>query len=585
MENLNEALVKAVSWTLIHSLWQGLILAVLAGLVIVFTKKASSAVRYNLLAGLFVLFVLVSGLTFTRLFQYNNQQSIIIKNLSTSKVEMQTSLEGLSTISSDPISSIIDFLNQNTTIIVLLWFVIFSIKCFTILSNFGYVYRIRNYKTQVVPEYWEDKFSQLCKLINLDKSVVLLESQLVQIPSMTGFLKPIILIPVGLLSSLPQDQVEAILLHELAHIKRKDYLINIIQNFIEIVFFFNPGVLWLSSILKDERENCCDDLAIAVTKSKKDFVQALVSFQEFNHKKQRLAMGFGGHKKHLLNRAKRIIFSKNKTLNVFEKSFLSVCFLVITSFVILNSNAQQKESNLLKAQQNDKALVINKLKSREHQDFAMQQALNNLAIELQKSRIEETKVRIEEGRAKIELDKARIELDKARIESDKAKGEAERGRIESIKAKIESDKARIEAGRAKGEAERGRIESIKAKIESDKARIEVAKSRSKSVSTIRTRYEKIVTSDKDSQGKSIATIVLGEQLPANFNDDLLTSSIIKDLLQNKVIKSKSKLSFKISNEEIIVNGVKQTGNLVKKLKQKYIKDKNMAICYNWNSQC
>ena len=109
----------------------------------------------------------------------------------------------------------------------------------------------------------------------------LLESAIVKVPVVIGLLKPVILLPLGLLSNLPPDQVEAVLLHELAHIRRKDYLVNLLQSFAEVVFFFNPALLWISSLMREERENCCDDVAISHIKNKKQFIHALVAFQEY----------------------------------------------------------------------------------------------------------------------------------------------------------------------------------------------------------------------------------------------------------------------------------------------------------------
>jgi beta-lactamase regulating signal transducer with metallopeptidase domain len=85
-----------------------------------------------------------------------------------------------------------------------------------------------------------------------------------------------------MLTTLPASEIEAILLHELAHIRRRDYLVNLLQSFSDIIFFFNPAVLWLSSLIRDERENCCDDIAIGEVKNKKQFIHALLSFQEYN---------------------------------------------------------------------------------------------------------------------------------------------------------------------------------------------------------------------------------------------------------------------------------------------------------------
>jgi hypothetical protein len=131
------------------------------------------------------------------------------------------------------------------------------------------------------------------------------------------------MLPLGLLAHLPADEIEAILLHELAHIKRRDYLVNLLQNFAETIFFFNPALMWVSSMIREERENCCDDIAIAVTNSKSRFINALIAFQEYNFAGAKYSVGFAGRKNQLLNRVKRIINEKNKTLNAAEKSLLT----------------------------------------------------------------------------------------------------------------------------------------------------------------------------------------------------------------------------------------------------------------------
>src|SRR6478735_3197777 len=100
-----------------------------------------------------------------------------------------------------------------------------------------------------------------------------------------------------------------------------------------MIFFFNPAVLWISSLIKDERENCCDDIAINEVKNKKQFIHALVSFQEYNINAPKYAASFPGNKNHLLNRIKRIITDNNKTLNNREKIFLT-SGLLITGFLM-----------------------------------------------------------------------------------------------------------------------------------------------------------------------------------------------------------------------------------------------------------
>lgn len=345
---VNDSMINAVSWTLIHSLWLGFAAALVAGLTLLLTKKVSSAIRYNLLAGLSILFLVTIGFVFY--LEFESSPSVLQVDQSL-KSDLQTahsvtvSKGFIQEEASGPFSILTAFMGNYGSWIVLIWFVVFLFKCIRMTGDLRQVYRARNYQTIAPPEFWQKRLLELQASIRIKRTVKLLESKLVTIPSVTGFFKPVILVPVGLLNHIPQDQVEAILLHELAHIRRSDYVVNIMQTFIEILFFFNPGILWISSLLKDERENCCDDLAISVTNNRKEFVHALISFQEYNMNTQRFALQFGDQKMKLADRAKRILFNSNKMLSVREKYFLSACVAMsmILLLVVLNVNSSSAQ--------------------------------------------------------------------------------------------------------------------------------------------------------------------------------------------------------------------------------------------------
>ncbi|MNV13696.1 Regulatory protein BlaR1 [compost metagenome] len=349
---VNDSMIKAVSWTLIHSLWLGLAAALLAGLTLLLTKKATSVIRYNLLAGLSILFLVTIGFIFYNEFETQTsvlQADQLVKNDLQTEHLVSVSGAGLKQEASTPLSIITAFVSEFSSWIVFIWFVVFIFKCIRMTGDLRQVYRVRNYQTVSPPEMWRKRVSELQVSLRIKRRVQLLESRLVTIPSVTGFFKPVILVPVGLLNNIPQDQVEAILLHELAHIRRSDYAVNLMQTFIEILFFFNPGILWISSLLKDERENCCDDLAISVTNNKKEFVNALISFQEYNLNTQQFALQFGDQKMKLADRAKRILFNSNKMLSIREKYFLSACVAmsVVLFLVVLNVNSSSAQETKL----------------------------------------------------------------------------------------------------------------------------------------------------------------------------------------------------------------------------------------------
>jgi beta-lactamase regulating signal transducer with metallopeptidase domain len=136
-------------------------------------------------------------------------------------------------------------------------------------------------------------------------------SSLVDVPLTLGCLKPIILLPVAMISHLTPQQVEAILVHELAHIRRKDYLVHLVATILEGLFFFNPFSRLLIDQLKKEREHCCDDLVLQFRYDPHSYVSALLSLATRSRQTPRVAMAAtGGGDKLLLQRAKRILRQK-----------------------------------------------------------------------------------------------------------------------------------------------------------------------------------------------------------------------------------------------------------------------------------
>jgi beta-lactamase regulating signal transducer with metallopeptidase domain len=182
--------------------------------------------------------------------------------------------------------------------------------------------------------------------MGITSAIQIMESGIAKVPMVIGHLKPLILVPLGMLASLPQAELEAILIHELAHIRRKDYLVNILQSLLEIIFFFNPAVLWTSSLIKREREHCCDDIAIATASSKVIYIKALVACQEYMHEQPAYAMALNGEKKHLLSRVKRLAVNDRKPITYVEKSILATCILTVALVItFLSYGGKRCEDN------------------------------------------------------------------------------------------------------------------------------------------------------------------------------------------------------------------------------------------------
>ncbi len=125
-----------------------------------------------------------------------------------------------------------------------------------------------------------DLVVRLANQIGVHRAVDVVQSTLVEVPAVIGWLKPMILLPVSVATSMSPAELEAILAHELAHIRRHDYLANLGQMFVETVFFYHPAVWWMSHAMRTEREDCCDDLVVRVLGNRTNYVRALVTVDE-----------------------------------------------------------------------------------------------------------------------------------------------------------------------------------------------------------------------------------------------------------------------------------------------------------------
>ncbi len=138
--------------------------------------------------------------------------------------------------------------------------------------------RLRSRMVRPAPAQWQRTLDRLKAGISVHRPVRFLVSGLLHAPAAIGWLRPVVLVPVGALAGLPAAQMEALLLHELAHIRRHDYLVHILQSSVEAVFFYHPAVWWISSHMRVERELCCDDIAVSVTGDAVIYARALAEF-------------------------------------------------------------------------------------------------------------------------------------------------------------------------------------------------------------------------------------------------------------------------------------------------------------------
>ncbi|HWZ03601.1 MAG TPA: M56 family metallopeptidase [Mucilaginibacter sp.] len=318
-ENITQALCR----TLINSLWQGLIMAVLTGLIMLLTRKSSAAKRYLWLVGVLCLFTL--SFLFTLIAALNSQPY-------TNAVAHNGDAGGPSDIW-ELLNYNLLFIQNNAGIIVLIWLLVVCARSFKMLFGFYAVERLKRSKISRPGSEWEQKVNALAQTMGIKRAIGLLESTIIKVPVAIGYLKPLILIPVGMVNALDPQELEAILLHELAHIHRRDYLANLLQSFVETIFFFNPAVLWLSSLIRSEREHCCDDVAVSHTKNKVRYISALIHFEEYSLSAPGYALALTGKSGGMLQRLERMAANRNRSLNKLELAGLALLMLLSTLLI------------------------------------------------------------------------------------------------------------------------------------------------------------------------------------------------------------------------------------------------------------
>lgn len=339
---LGEELVQDICWTLVHSLWLGAAAAVLAVLVLTATKRFSSALRYNFLLATFFLFL--GGVAAVLSLQLGSSSGTPEAPLSFIPIPGSTpagaDAQAQQGAGAGFFQLMVDFFNRNAAVIVMVWLLLLVFRSIKLMTGFKGLTRMKTEQVTPAGSSWDERVNELALSISVSRPVRLLQSGLAKVPMVAGYFKPVILLPVGLITSLPQNEVEAILLHELSHIRRKDYLVNIVQNLVEAIFFFNPFIGWVSNLIREERENCCDDLAVSRLQDKTVFIKALVACREFHPGASAYALSFAGRKNHLLNRVKRIV-NQPRNFNSAERLMLAICIPVICLFFLLLLQAFQ----------------------------------------------------------------------------------------------------------------------------------------------------------------------------------------------------------------------------------------------------
>jgi len=328
---LAQPIFQALGWALLHFLWQGALVALLYASLRVILQRRAANVRYAV--GCCALLLMLASPIVTTLIIKRGivqtppapAQEVTQANGSTSWKAEATTTEARETAAPQATASwtampeaarpavdegmaLRQRLAKALPWLVSIWLAGVLVLSLRVLGGWVMAQRMKNWKTTPATVKWQQSVEHLARRLKVSRTVRLCESVVAEVPTVVGWLRPVILVPVSAFTGLSPQQIEALLSHELAHIRRHDYLINLLQTAIETLLFYHPAVWWISKQIRTEREHCCDDLAVAACGNVLTYARALAELEQMRGHKAipELAVAADGGGS-LLSRIQRLI--------------------------------------------------------------------------------------------------------------------------------------------------------------------------------------------------------------------------------------------------------------------------------------
>jgi GWxTD domain-containing protein len=326
---LSGPIVDALSRTLFHFLWEGALIALALAVSIHVFRPSSASLRYGLACA--AMLAMVAAFVATLGWCWPHSAAVtILSSAPRLRVPSPVPFTWPETARAREASRV--------NWIVAAW--LLGACLFSMRGLMGWIAAMRLKRSGVcaADEIWRNTLERLSVRIRLSRAVTLLESCLTDVPIVVGFLRPAILIPAALFTGFPPDQLEFILIHELAHIRRGDYLVNLFQSIVENALFYHPAVWWVSSVMRAERENCCDDIVVAETHNAHGFAAALVALEQSRWTAHEAALAVNGG--NLMNRVRRLLEGRERPHFAVAQALFAGLLPVLFAIVASASHAQ-----------------------------------------------------------------------------------------------------------------------------------------------------------------------------------------------------------------------------------------------------
>lgn len=328
--------VESLGWTLVHFVWQGVLNAALLWAALGLVRQASSNLRYAMSCTALGLMTAATVATFAWQLSAAGRD----RTADTAGVDLEaadgsrqmTRHAASGDVSTEvpqatasaapagrppssarsPVSRrIADLLTWMPKLrpwlstIVGVWAIGVGLLCLRLFVGWNTIRRIRRGGREIEESYWIERLARMRQALGIPYRVRFVSTTQAAVPFVVGWLKPVVLVPAGLLTGLGPVELEAILTHELAHVRRHDFLVNVLQTVVETLFFYHPAIWWVSGQIRREREHCCDQIAAASTGDRLIYARALVALEE--QRRTTYAFGVAASGGSLTKRIRRLV--------------------------------------------------------------------------------------------------------------------------------------------------------------------------------------------------------------------------------------------------------------------------------------
>ncbi|PXX47187.1 M56 family metallopeptidase [Undibacterium pigrum] len=312
---------NALGWALLHFVWQGLLIAFLLAVLLSFVASAHARTRY---AAAYIALLTCISLPakefFLRMSEKYTGKEISVLN----EIPVQLGLD-----SSSVWLNLLSWLDIHMNDIVVAWMICVAVLVIRMCMGLLWVAAYTHPKRSKADTFWQTRVDQMSQQFHIRSRVICRVVEDLDGPITAGIVRPVILLPTAMLTGMPVNLLEMLLAHEMGHIKRHDYLLNLIQTVIETLLFYHPAVWWISKQIRIEREEIADDIAARVTGEPRRLALALSELANFQFTTPQLAQA--AHGGNLMSRIKRLL--QPEVRNVSARGILGLIGVAATTVV------------------------------------------------------------------------------------------------------------------------------------------------------------------------------------------------------------------------------------------------------------